>query len=94
MTGADDCRRSGNTQWRFPAAHPATENTFESAWTVPQKNPFRMFTASENRARWIQIAAIFIGLVVVLGITIWIIAAENPDTWVETPVAPLSKTNP
>ena len=33
-------------------------------------------------------------LSIVLGITIWIIAAENPDTWVETPVAPLSKTNP
>ena len=33
-------------------------------------------------------------LSIVLGISIWIIAAQNPDTWVETPVPPLSKTNP
>jgi len=44
-----------------------------------------------------RVLALVIGiplLSIVLGITIWIIAAENPDTWVETPVAPLSKTNP
>jgi len=33
-------------------------------------------------------------LSIVLGITIWIIAARNPDTWVETPTPPLLKTNP
>lgn len=33
-------------------------------------------------------------LSIVVGITIWIIAARNPDTWVETTAPPLSKTNP
>ena len=31
---------------------------------------------------------------IVLGIALWLIAAQNPDTWVETPVPPLAKTNP
>ena len=33
-------------------------------------------------------------LSIVVGIALWIVAASHPDTWVETPVTPLAKTNP